>query len=135
MAALSAGRVTQEWAPLTVQRSYQMAVSSQIWEGGIVALNASGYAGAAGSGTGQVAVGVAMLSLLSTSSTSNRSNITVHTGTFHLLADSAFGLTAIGSNCYLIDDQTVSLTATGHSLAGVVEQIDSDGNPFVKIGL
>ncbi len=134
MAALTAGRVTQEWAPFTAQRSYKQQLSVQIWEGGIVALDASGYATAAGSGTGQVAVGVAQRSQLSTSSTT-RSDINVHQGTFNFIADTAFALTNIGSNCYMLDDQTVTMTSTGHSVAGVVCQIDSAGNPSVKIGL
>jgi hypothetical protein len=134
MAALTAGRATQAWAPFTTIRSYQQVLAGQIYEGGIVALNSSGLAAAAGSGTGQTAVGVAQLSQLAVSVTPY-SNITVAQGTFHVLADSAFSLSNIGSNCYLIDDQTVSMTATGHSVAGVVVQIDSAGNPWVKIGL
>ncbi len=134
MAALTAGRATPIWAPFTSKRSYQMAVSSQIYEGGIVALNASGYATAAGSGTGQVAVGVAQFSILSTSSTT-RQYIEVAQASASFIADTAFALTNIGSNCYMIDDQTVSMTSTGHSVAGVVVQVDAAGNPYVKIGL
>ncbi len=134
MAALTAGRVTQQWAPFTSIRSYQQALSSQIWEGGIVALNASGFAAAAGSGTGQVAVGVASLSQLSVSTTPY-AQIQVIQGTFNFIADTAFALTNIGSNCYMLDDQTVTMTSTGHSVAGVVCQIDAAGNPSVKIGL
>lgn len=134
MAALTAGRATQAWAPVTTIRSYQQALSGQIYEGGVVVLNSSGLATAAGSGTGQVAVGVAMLSQLAVSVTPY-SNIQVQQGTFHLLADSAFALTNIGSNCYSLDDQTVTMTSTGHSIAGVVCQIDSAGNPWVKITL
>lgn len=133
MSALTAGRATVEWAPNTVLRTYSQNVSKQIWEGGIVALNASGYAQAAISGTGQTAVGVAQFSQLTTSAA--YANMDVHVGVFNFIADSAFALTAIGSNCYIVDDQTVSLTSTGHSLAGVVVAIDSAGNPYVKIGL
>jgi hypothetical protein len=133
MSALSAGRVAAEWAPNTVLRTYAQAVSKQVWNGALLALNASGYAQPGVSGTGQIAIGVAQYSQLTTSS--QNTNIDVHAGIFNFLADSAFGLTAIGSNCYIVDDQTVSLTSTGHSLAGVVQQIDAAGNPFVKIGL
>ena len=134
MAALTAGRATQQWAPLTSIRAYRQALAGQIYEGGIVALNASGLATAAGSGTGQVAVGVADLSQLAVSVTPY-SYIQVQQGTFHVLADTAFALTNIGSNCYMLDDQTVTMTSTGHSIAGVVCDIDASGNPWVKIGL
>lgn len=133
MSALTAGRATVEWAPNTVLRTYAQEAAKQIWEGGIVTINASGYAQAAISGTGQTAVGVALFSQLSV--TGSHPNMDVHVGVFNFAADSAFALTAIGSNCYIVDDQTVSLTSTGHSLAGVVVAIDSAGNPYVKIGL
>ncbi len=134
MAALTAGRATQEWAPFTAQRSYKQALSTQVWEGGIIALNASGLAAPAGSGTGLVAVGVAQLSQLSVSTTPY-AQLEVHQGSFSFIADTAFTLLNIGSNCYMLDDQTVTMTSTGHSVAGVVVQIDDAGNPFVKIGL
>lgn len=138
MSALTAGRVTAEWMPNTVVRSYQQAASTQVWEGGIVVLNSSGYAipgvsGTVATGTNYVVVGVAQQSQLSV--TGSNPNLEVHVGYFNLKADSAFALTAIGSNCYIVDDQTVSVTSTNRSPAGVVAAIDANGNPWVKIGL
>lgn len=132
MSALTAGRVTKEWAPLTQLRTYQMAASSQIWEGGMVALNSSGLAIAATSAASQVTVGVAQSSVLSPST--GTTYINVHQGSFNFNADTSFALTNIGSNCYALDDQTVTMTSTGHSVAGVVVQVDG-ATVWVKIAL
>lgn len=142
MSALTAGRVAKEWAPGSVIRSYTQAASTQIYEGGLVVLNASGYAipavsGTLASGTGYRVVGVAQCSQLTTASgTANGAlNIQVHTGYVNMKADSAFAKTAIGFDCYIVDDQTVSMTSTNHSAAGAVAWVDADGNPFVKVGI
>jgi hypothetical protein len=138
MSALTAGRVAQEWAPNSVVRSYQQAASTQIWEGGIIIANSSGYATPAVSGTlatgvGYYVLGVAQQSKLTV--TGDNSYVQLHAGYFNMVADSAFALTAIGQNCYVVNDQTVSLTSTNRSVAGVVAAVDSNGNPFVKLGL
>ena len=139
MSALTAARVAREWAPNTVQRSYAQAASTQIWEGGLIIANASGYATPAvsgtisASGTGYSVLGVAQFSQLTT--TGVYTPITVHVGYFNFVADSAFAKTAIGATCYIVDDKTVSLTSTNRSAAGVVADVDADGNPYVKVGL
>ncbi len=138
MSALTAGRVAQEWAPGSVIRTYAQYNSTQVWEGGLLVFNASGYAipaisGIISTGVDYKTAGVAMRSQLTT--TGVYSNIEVHAGYFSLKADSAFALTAIGSNCYIVDDQTVSVTSTNRSPAGVVAAVDSAGNPIVKVGI
>lgn len=138
MAALSAGRVTKQWQPNTTVRSYKQAASTQVWEGGIIVLNASGYAipavsGTVATGTNYVVVGVADMSQLSI--TGSNPDLKVRVGYFNLAADSAFALSNIGSSAYIVNDQTVSVTSTNRSPAGTIAQIDDAGNPWVKIGL
>lgn len=134
MAALTAGRVTKEYEPRTVLRTYKMAASTQIWEGGIVVVSTStGLAAPGSTATTLKAVGVAMQSVLSPAS--GTTYINVHIGTFQINADSAFAQSSIGSTCYITDDQTVSLTSTGRSIAGTVDSLDANGNPFVVIGI
>lgn len=138
MAALTAGRVTVEWAPGTVKRDYAQLASTQIWEGGLIVANASGYAipavsGIISTGVDYKVLGVAQRSQLSAAA--SNPNIEVHVGYVNLLADSAFALTAIGNTCYIVDDQTVSMTSTGRSAAGTVAAVDANGNPFVKVGI
>ena len=134
MSALAAGRVAKEYQPRTVVRSFGMAASTQIWEGGGVVLNSSGYAVPATTATGLKSVGCAQFSKLS-GSVAGVDQIEVHIGTFLFNVDSPFTVTAIGSLCYFVDDQTVTLTSTGASEAGVVQQIDANGNAFVSLGL
>lgn len=131
--ALTAGRVTKEYAPLTVLRSYPMDALAQIWQGGIVALDATGYAVPGATATTLIAVGVAQESKLA-GSVDGDTNIQVHIGVFHLNVDSTFAQTAVGSICYIVDDQTVSLNASGKSIAGTVAAVDADG-AWVAMGL
>ena len=138
MSALTAGRVAQQWTPGTSIRSYKQAASTQIWEGGIIIANSSGYAipaisGTLATGVSYYVLGVAQQSKLTV--TGDNSYVQLAAGYFNMKADSAFALTAIGANCYIVDDQTVSVTSTNRSVAGVVAAIDDDGNPFVKLGL
>jgi hypothetical protein len=39
----------------------------------------------------------------------------------------------VGQDCYVLDDQTVTITATGRSVAGKVYQLDADGGVWVEI--
>src|SRR6185295_5734681 len=133
MGALSAGRVTKEYAPLSVLRTYPMDALAQIWEGGIVCLDSTGYAVPGSTSTSLIAVGIAQESKLAGSSDGD-TNIDVHFGVFHLNVDSAFAQSDVGALCYIVDDQTVSLSASGKSIAGTVAAVDSSG-AWVAIGL
>ena len=140
MAALTSGRATPEWKPNTVLRSYPQGNNAQIWEGGIVVLNTAGYAVAGYSGTIATGsylpvVGCAQMSQLSPTGTDGQVNIDVHIGTFKFAADVAFTAANVGSTCYIVNDQTVSITGTTKSPAGIVQAIDGSGNPWVKLGL
>src|SRR6185295_16796898 len=46
----------------------------------------------------------------------------------------AFAQSDVGALCYIVDDQTVSLSASGKSIAGTVAAVDSSG-AWVAIGL
>src|SRR6185436_2097369 len=109
------------------------AASTQIWEGGIVVLNSSGYAipaisGTIATGTNYVAVGIAQKSQLTI--TGQNTYLEVHAGYFNMVADSAFTLSTIGSSAYIVNDQTVSATSTNRSPAGTIAAVDADGNPW-----
>lgn len=132
-ALASPGCVTKEYTIDTAIRSYPVDALSQIWEGGIVVLDTTGYAAAGTSGTSLIAVGIAQESVLGTA-VDGGVNITVHQGTGRYNADSAFAQTAVGGLCYIVDDNTVSVTSTNRSVAGLVAAVD--GNyVWVTIGL
>lgn len=131
MTALSAGRVTPEYDPFSADRTYPIDALSQIWEGGIVVLDTTGYAAAGTSTTSLVAVGVAQQSKLG-GATDGATSIEVHEGVFKFNADSAFAATTVGGDCYIVDDNTVSVTATNRSRAGTVCAVDGS---YVWVGI
>jgi hypothetical protein len=114
-----------------------MKATTQIWEGGLVALDSSGRAVPATTSTSLIVVGVAMESKLS-GSVDNADTINVHEGRFLIPTDTAFTRANIGAVCYAVNDNQVSMTSTGRSIAGVVAQLDdaATGNSvWVSVGL
>ncbi len=134
MTAVAApGRVTPEYEPNTIIRSYPMDALAVILNGTIVALDSTGYAVPGTSGTGLLAVGIAQESKTA-GAVDGDTNIKVHIGVFRLLADSAFAQSDVGALCYIVDNQTVTLTGTSKSIAGTVAAVDG-GNVWVAMGL
>ena len=66
------------------------------------------------------------------------SSIAIRSGIFKFensTAGDAIANSDVGSDCYIVDDQTVMITATGKSVAGKVYSVEADGvyvavNPF-----
>ncbi len=134
MTAVAApGRVTPEYEPNSIVRTYPVDALAVILNGTIVALDSTGYAVPGISGTGLITVGIAQESVTGGAADGDV-NVTVHIGVFRLLADSTFAQTAVGSLCYIVDNQTVSLTSTSRSIAGTVAAVDG-GNVWVAMGL
>jgi len=77
--------------------------------------------------------------IVDTSVTGAPSSIPVRCGIFKFENSAASDDVAnsdAGAACYIVDDQTVMITATGKSAAGTVVRVDSDGvwvsvNPYV----
>lgn len=135
MAALAAERNTPMMAD--VQRAplaYKQKASVTIYKGSLVALN-GGYAAPGATAASRIAVGRAKKTTVT--STGDGSNpigqdqpyIEIEEGTFKWANDGGDPVLAanVGGLCYITDDQTVSITATGKSVAGVVIRLDSDG--------
>lgn len=133
MSALTAARNTKAYAPGTL-RSYPMDALAVIYEGGIVALDSTGYAVPGSASTTQLAVGIAMESKTA-GAVDGDTSITVNTGVFSIAVDSAFAATNVGSLCYILNDQTVTMTSAAHSIAGVVAALDGTTGAWVSIGL
>jgi hypothetical protein len=129
MAALTAKRDTRRMiSPLDGIEEYPMAVSTTIFQGSLVMLDA-GVAKPGATATGKFAVGRAMES--KTSAASGTTMIKVESGCFkYANATDAVDADDVGKVCWITDDQTVSETNAGgntQSPAGIVRQLDSDG--------
>lgn len=144
MAALTAARNSQRIGDHSYNAvlSFKVATGVTIYQGGMVALNAGGYAKAAAAGD-NIVVGVATETVTNTGA-DGAVSITVRRGEFWLAnkaadlvtqADiavkAAAGLPA--GPCYVEDDQTVRHTAAGSILAGRAVAVDSTLGVLVEI--
>jgi hypothetical protein len=135
MAALITRRSTQRHSGGGPERVFEvaMAASTTIHQGALVGQNASGLLVPMTAATGLRAIGRAEQSL--TSGVGQNPRMRVSTGVFGWSNDAGDLVTsaARGAVCYASDDQTVSITSTGKSVAGVV--IDLDGTTvWVNVG-
>lgn len=136
MTALTQDRATPEKEGVT--RDPGVAAATKIHAGSLVCLSATGKATPGAVSTTLTAIGRAEESVDNSAGADD--DLTVHTkkGTFRF-ANSAAGdeITAveIGSDCYIVDDQTVAKTdGTGtRSIAGKVFEVDAQG-VWVTIG-
>lgn len=114
------------------------AAASKVRAGTLVVLNASGYAEEGSTATTVTAVGVAEQAVDNSGGSAGDLNVPVRRGTF-AFANSAstdeIKLTDYGSDCYIVDNQTVAKTdGTGtRSVAGTVRGLDDAGRVWVEI--
>jgi hypothetical protein len=130
MAALATDRATPRREGTT--RVFPVAASTLIYAGAIVAINASNLATKGAVSTTLKAVGVAVERADNSAGAASAITVKVERGVW-LMANSAAGdaitLADIGSNCFIVDDQTVAKTngSTTRSVAGVVNDVDASG--------
>lgn len=138
MAALSAPRSTvrEDDHVLPALRSYPMAAATTIYPGAMVALNAAGDATpAAPTSTRVVGVYVGADPIVNAGA-AGAIEVPVRRGAFWFgnkagdLVTKALVATAA---CYVEDDQTVRLTATGSISAGKAQKVDSVKGVLVEI--
>lgn len=128
--ALSANRELSRYVDQGV-RSYAVAGSTQIYKGGFVGLDASGYARPLVAG--DTCVGLAYEASDNSSGSDGDTTVRVFTqGDFeHALASAA--LTDIGAVVYASDDATLTLTATANSLVGVCMGLAGSNTIIVRL--
>jgi len=126
MSALTAVRDTPEFAPRTTIATYPVAASVKIYAGALVALNA-GYLQPAATATGLQVVGQSLITVDNTAGGAGAANCLVQEGTFRWDNDSTIAQAQVGTKAYANDDHTVSHTATGKSVAGIIALVDSNG--------
>ena len=150
MAALTNARNTPEMADGGRMRVYPVEANSNIFLGGMVALNAAGNAVAASATTTvanalkvvgraeYVKNGIPGQNALNNPGTAGAISITVRKGVFLYATDGSVGAAQVGLNCFAMDDNTVAATdrASGasvqqYAVAGTVVAIDPSGQVWV----
>lgn len=130
MTALTKDRGTVERA--NKQYGFPAAAGSKGFAGGIVCLNAAGFATKGATATTLKTVGMAEEGWDNTGGADGALTVRVRRGLFSF-ANSAGGdaitRAAVGTSCYLVDDQTVALTSgsSTRSVAGIVRDVDAGG--------
>jgi hypothetical protein len=117
--------------------SFGVKGATKIWAGALVVLNA-GFAVGGSTAIGLIAVGRAEHYVDNSAGANGDLQIKVRAGIFQF-ANSAstdlIAITEIGSDCYIVDDQTVAKTngSNTRSVAGKVVGVDAQG-VWVAIG-
>lgn len=130
MTALTADRNT----PFRNAEDFEFGVkaATKIFAGSIVCLDINGQALPAATSTTLKAVGVAQELADNTAGAANAIRVKARRGCFRFANSSAGDLIAladVGSDCYLVDDQTVAKTngTSTRSVAGKVRDVDATG--------
>jgi hypothetical protein len=120
-------------SPIPYRPSYPMKAGAKINHGAIVALD-GGYAVAASTKLGLVAVGIADIpggTLDNTLGADGAMSVEVRSGTHGPFVNSGGSITQamVGSDCFLVDDQTLHATdgLQTRSVAGKVHKVDASG--------
>ncbi|GHT86698.1 hypothetical protein AGMMS49543_20490 [Betaproteobacteria bacterium] len=111
---------------------FDFPVAAGVWihAGALVAMNATGYAVPGTTATGLQGVGIAQASADNRTGANGSATIAVKRGCFRLRNSAgadAITRANIGQACYIVDDQTVAVTVTGKSPAGIVRDVDERG--------
>jgi hypothetical protein len=108
------------------------ADSTQFFKGALVGTDAAGKLinAVAGVGCLQV-VGVCQETFLT--GVGNTRKITFNSGIFQVVGSVAFALADLGEIAHILDNQTVSKTATNNAPAGTVYQVDSANVLWIQI--
>lgn len=113
-------------------RVLPVAATKKIFNGALVAINATGFATPGAVATTLKAVGVAEEYVDNSGGADGDKQITVRRGVFQFANSASTDLIAlkdIGANAYIVDDQTVALTngTNTRSVAGKIHDVDANG--------
>ena len=125
-------------APLIL--SYPMAASVTCTAGGLVEINAAGYAQPGGTAVASTVIGICAKTVTNGTSVGAKS-VDVLPGPYYL--DNASGggdavtIAYIGKACYAVDDHTVAFNngSTSRPYAGVALDVRADGQIGVQVGV
>lgn len=114
------------------QLSLPVAAAKKIFAGSLVARDSSGNATPGATATTLLGVGRAEEYVDNSAGAAGDKSVTVRKGTYKFANSASGDLIAradIGSDCYIVDDQTVAKTngTSTRSVAGKVFDVDTDG--------
>lgn len=127
--ALAAARNTPRRDPDV--ESHPVKAATTIFAGGLVCLDANGWAVPGAVATTLIAIGRAEATVVN-AGTNGALNVKVRRGVFRWKNSAAGDLIAraeIGDDCYIVDDETVAKTDGGatRSKAGKIRDVDAQG--------
>lgn len=131
MTAIATERDTQRRNGM--QAAYPVLAGAKILAGTLVALTAAGYAQGGATATTLKSVGMAEVTADNTAGASGDIKVQVRRHDWFRFANSAAGdlitIADIGSNCYIVDNQTVAKTdgTATRSIAGKVRDVEPAG--------
>lgn len=138
--ALTAARKATKVKLYTNEFPFLVKAGVVIFPGALVVLElSSGYAKPGVTGTGLVALGRAENAVDNTGGTDGvlasglPAIVKVRQGILKYAIGSAPAVTDVMSDLWIVDDETVSLTASGKSRAGTLIEIDPDGDVWVLV--
>lgn len=118
----------------TIQRpgdefSRPVAASTKIFAGSLVALNAAGDAVPGSTSTTLKADGRAEEFVDNSNGSAGDAIVKIRKGTFHFDNDGSVTRANIGTDGFIVDDQTIAATdgTETRSVAGVIVDVDADG--------
>lgn len=129
MVALAASRNTLRRD--TGRQSHPVKAATSVYQGGIVCLDASGWAVPGAVATTLKTIGCAEETVVNSGANGDKS-VKLRRGTFRFGNSAAGDLIAradIGASCYIVDDQTVAKTngTSTRSIAGTIRDVDALG--------
>jgi len=113
--------------------SFPVLASTQIWKGGLVAIDTTGYARPATDTSGYVVVGVATESKLG-GTASGDVWIKVQSGRAHLFAATELRQEMVGDVMYVVDDNTFHWNSTNGIVAGTLIQYVDTTHGYILVG-
>ncbi len=130
MAALTSARNTPA-AQGDIRRP-PLPANGKVWQGGMVQINAAGYAVSASATAANVTIGRADETVDNTGGANGDKSVKVRRGVFRFGNSAAGDLiarTEIGKTVYVVDDQTVAKTnnAGARPAAGICFDVDAQG--------
>ncbi len=128
MAALTKDRDTSRRDD--ARYGYPVAASTRLHAGGLVALNASGYAVPASAVSTLTVMGVAVAPADNSTGAAGDIDVLTETrGAFKLANDGSVTRAHVGKKAYAVDDQTVAATdgSGARPVAGIIKDLDASG--------
>jgi hypothetical protein len=135
MAALTADRKhLSKWTGRAIVG--KVAASTTIYAGSLVAKDSDGYIVPAADTASLTVVGLAMGYVDNSAGADGAKTVQIETGVYKFKngGSAAVDQATVHGLCYVADDQTVGKTTVESIVAGVVDQLDSDG-VWVSVGI